>query len=239
MKPTQKKPGLVHTFLIGLMVLLPLALTIGLIGWVAGFFNRLMGPESIVGRVLVSLGLSLAGTRFTAYVAGAIMVLIAIYLLGLASRHGLQAPLQRLIQGMIRRIPVVGSVYDLVAKFVAMFDQNDEPALKSMTPVWCFMGGEGGMAFLALLPNPEPVQIEGQTCLGILVPSAPVPVGGFLVFVPAAWVKPATFGVEGLSSIYVSMGVTASSVLARATENRQLQPVGESTPPPAGAAPFQ
>jgi uncharacterized membrane protein len=43
----------------------------------------------------------------------------------------------------------------------------------------------------------------------VLVPSAPVPVGGCLVYVPVKWVKPADFGVEALMSIYVSMGVTS------------------------------
>ena len=42
----------------------------------------------------------------------------------------------------------------------------------------------------------------------MLVPSAPVPVGGCLVYVPVEWVRPADFGVEALMSIYVSMGVT-------------------------------
>jgi len=36
-----------------------------------------------------------------------------------------------------------------------------------------------------------------------------VPFGGGLFFVPAEWIKPASFGVEGLTSIYVSMGISA------------------------------
>jgi uncharacterized membrane protein len=34
----------------------------------------------------------------------------------------------------------------------------------------------------------------------VLVPSAPVPVGGCLVYVPVQWVKPADFGVEAQMS---------------------------------------
>ena len=68
---------------------------------------------------------------------------------------------------------------------------------------------------LALLPSPEPVEIRGHRFLGVLVPSAPV--GGGLLFVPVDWVRPAAFGVEGLTSIYVSMGATAPSVLAGKT----------------------
>ena len=42
----------------------------------------------------------------------------------------------------------------------------------------------------------------------MLIPSAPVPFGGALVYVPAEWVKPAQGGVERMMNVYVSMGVT-------------------------------
>jgi len=32
--------------------------------------------------------------------------------------------------------------------------------------------------------------------------------GGALLYVPVEWIKPASFGVEGLTSIYVSMGIS-------------------------------
>jgi uncharacterized membrane protein len=77
-----------------------------------------------------------------------------------------------------------------------------------MTAVWCFFGGAPGAAVLALLPSSKPILIGRDEYLGILVPSAPVPVGGALIYVPAGWIKPAEGGVEHLMSVYVSMGVT-------------------------------
>ena len=77
-----------------------------------------------------------------------------------------------------------------------------------MSPVWCFFGGEGSAAVLALMPSHQPVAIGEHSYLGILVPSAPVPFGGALIYVPANWVKPAEGGVERLMNVYVSMGVT-------------------------------
>jgi uncharacterized membrane protein len=77
-----------------------------------------------------------------------------------------------------------------------------------MSPVWCFFGGEGGAAVLALMPSSKPVVIGGEEYVGVLVPSAPVPLGGALVYVPRRWVKPAEGGVDELMSVYVSMGVT-------------------------------
>ena len=109
----------------------------------------------------------------------------------------------------MQRIPFVGNLYDVTRRFVAIMEQRDQEGLKSMSPVWCSFGGEGGATVLGLLPMPKPIVIGGQNYHVVLVPSAPVPVGGALIYVPVAWVKPANIGVEALMSIYVSMGVAS------------------------------
>jgi uncharacterized membrane protein len=114
-----------------------------------------------------------------------------------------------MIDSLMQRIPLVGNLYDVTKRFVAIVDRKDQDGLRSMSPVWCFFGGEGGAAVLGLLPMPKPIMIGDQPYYVVLVPSAPVPVGGCLVYVPVKWVKPADFGVEALMSIYVSMGVTS------------------------------
>ncbi|MFN9489497.1 MAG: hypothetical protein ACK59Y_06945, partial [Betaproteobacteria bacterium] len=77
----------------------------------------------------------------------------------------------------------------------------------AMSAVWCFFGGDG-VAVLALAPNAEPVDIDGRRYFAVLVPTAPVPIGGGLLYVPVEWVKPADIGIEQLTEIYVSMGLT-------------------------------
>ena len=76
-----------------------------------------------------------------------------------------------------------------------------------MAPVWCFFGGDGA-AVLALRPSSESIELEGRAYCAILVPTAPIPIGGGLLYVPVDWVRPADMGVEQLTSIYVSMGLT-------------------------------
>src|SRR5690606_30600503 len=48
------------TWLTGLLAILPLLLTVGLVAWVVGLLNRFVGPESTLGRSLSVLGM-LAG----------------------------------------------------------------------------------------------------------------------------------------------------------------------------------
>lgn len=60
------------------------------------------------------------------------------------------------------------------------------------------------------------MEIEGRRYLAVLVPTAPVPFGGALIYVPAEWVRPAEIGVDKLTAIYVSMGITPPPALPRA-----------------------
>ena len=121
---------------------------------------------------------------------------------------GLRSLVLNSLDWLMRRIPIVSNIYDLSKRFVAIVDRGDQGDLKSMQPVWCFFGGEGGAAVLGLMPSPHPVSIGEHSYLGLLVPSAPVPFGGALIYVPSDWVKPADGGVERLLNVYVSMGVT-------------------------------
>ena len=191
------------------MTVLPVALTVAVIIWVASLVDQFVGPHSAAGKILISIGLTVVETRIAAYLIGIVIVLATVYVLGVFVEAGLQRRLQTFIDKSLRRIPLVGSVYDLAHRFVGMLDRKEQTDLKTMSPVWCFFGGEGGAAVLALLATPETILLDGHRYHVVLVPTAPVPFGGGLFFVPAEWIKPASFGVEGLTSIYVSMGISA------------------------------
>jgi uncharacterized membrane protein len=202
-----------RTFIAGFLVLLPLAVTVAVIVWVGSLIFAYLGPDSAIGRILLSIGFNFSNSPAVAYALGAVIVIGLVYLLGLAVESRLESRIRSLIDSLMQRIPFVGNLYDVTKRFVAVMDRRDEDGLKSMSPVWCFFGGDGGAAVLGLLPMPRPILIGGENYYGVLVPSAPVPVGGALVYVPAKWVKPANIGMETLMSIYVSMGVTSPQVV--------------------------
>jgi uncharacterized membrane protein len=60
------------------------------------------------------------------------------------------------------------------------------------------------------------VLVNGERCLAVLIPTAPVPVGGGLLYVPESWVTRADVGIEAVTSIYVSMGLTSPQHLPKA-----------------------
>ncbi len=205
--------GHLRIFLTGLLTILPLGVTIMVIGWVGTLLAQLAGPGSLLGSMLVVIGITVSPTPIVAYFIGSIVVAGLIYALGIAVQRGFQTSIQSLIETRIRALPVIGSIYDLSSRFVGMLDKKESTDLKTMSPVWCHFGGKGNTTVvLALLPTPERVMLGGQPHHVILVPTAPVPFGGGLLYVPVDWIEPAPFGVDGLTSIYVSMGVTSPGI---------------------------
>jgi uncharacterized membrane protein len=214
-KSMKAKPiySLVQPFIAGLLALLPLALTLMVVLWLAQFVASLLGPGSLFGSVLGSIGLAFASNERVAYLMGLAVALAGIYSLGLLVGAGLKSQWQDLTDRLMKHLPGVRTVYDASKRLLGLFGRKDANEYKAMTPVWCFFGGEGGTAVLALMPTSEPLVIHGHAYHVILVPSAPVPFGGGLLYVPADWVKPAGFAVDGLLNIYVSMGVSSPGFL--------------------------
>lgn len=212
---------LIRIFATGLLAALPLAATIAIFVWAANVLLRWLGPDSLVGGVVKAIGLGVTGSEVVGYLLGVAVVAALVFGLGVLVETGLQRGVARLVDGLVTRIPLVSNVYGLIRRMVELFARRDaEGGLRSMRPVWCHFGGPGGATALALLSSAEPVLIDGRRCIAVLVPTAPVPVGGGLLWVPEHWVTPAEVGIEALTSIYVSMGVTSSQYLPRAGVGR-------------------
>lgn len=233
---------LARTFIAGLLVVLPVVLTVVLVAWVANQIIAFVGPKSVIGQLLITIGFGLSAVPWLAYLFGILIVAFFIWLLGLIVQSRLEHSVHNIIGKVMQRIPLIGYVYDMAKRLIAIIERKDDGGLGGMRPVWCFFGGEGGAAVLALLPSAETVMLGSEIYNVVLIPSAPVPVGGALVYVPTKWVKPADIGIEGLMSLYVAMGVTPRQpgvapaaikpppVIAAAPASPPLQPAPESPP---------
>jgi uncharacterized membrane protein len=199
-------------FMAGLLAVLPIALTVAIVIWVTGFVEGFVGPNTVVGRAIERVGLKFASDETIAYVIGWVLVIGAVFVLGLVVEMGAKRVLQKWVDALLQRIPLVGSVYGTSKQLVEMLDRKDESELKGMSVVFCVFGANGP-GVLALMPSPERFHIDGQDYHVVIIPTAPVPFGGGLLFMPAEWVQLSDMSVDGLMSIYVSMGVTAPQFL--------------------------
>jgi uncharacterized membrane protein len=217
-----KSSKLVRIFLAGVLAACPLIATALLIAFVVGIVIQWLGPSSAVGKVMSQLGLGIAGLEWVGYVIGLAIVILGILILGLLVEKGLQKGFTAIINGLVRKIPIVRTIYDTIHQFVGLVAKRDDDQLRSMRPVWVHFGGSGGVSALALLSSPEAVLVKDEPCYAVIIPTAPVPIGGGLLYVPVDWVSPAEVGMEGLTSIYVSMGLTSAQFLKKHQSGRSI-----------------
>jgi uncharacterized membrane protein len=212
---------LAQWFVAGVLIILPVAITVGVIAWVGAFLERLVGPDTVVGEFLTRFGLRFVSGTVSAYVLGVVLVLAVIFAIGVVAESGARRLMQRILDAVLRRIPIVGNVYQTSQQLVGMLGQKDAEAVKRMRVVFCSFGKEAGAGVLALLVSSQNYRINSRDYQIIIVPTSPVPVGGGMLFVPAESVQSTDLTVEGLISIYVSMGITADQFLAKASGKEQ------------------
>lgn len=203
----------------GALATLPLALTLFVVLWLANFLQRFLGPGSLFGRLLGTIGLQFVTSPTVAYLIGLAGALMLIYLFGLLVQSRLKNRWEAFVDALMRRLPLVNTVYDSSKKLVGVFDRQRPSEIKKMSPVMCYFGGKGGTAVMALMPSPELIRLDGQDYHAVLIPTAPVPFGGALLYVPSAWVEPLDIGFDGLFNVYMSMGVTSRDYLRREGED--------------------
>lgn len=217
---------LVKIFLAGVITVLPLVITVAVVMWVASTVNGFLGRNTVLGGLLERMGLPFSASETVAYVIGWVLVLAMIFGLGLLMELGAKRWIQGNLDWLGNRVPMLGGVYGTVRQLVGMMDKENSD-LKGMSVVFCLFGGDSGAMFLALLPTPETFRVGEIDYHVILIPSAPVPMGGSLIFVPTASVKPAGLSVDAFMSIYVSMGVSGPQFMTPVT------PSGSGSAPPA------
>ena len=195
-------------FVAGAFTLLPLVITIAVAIWVSKFLSQHLGQGTFLGELVKTLGLRVSSHKTVAYVVGWVAILSVIFLFGVFVEMGARKYFHRVVDGFMRRIPIVGSVYGTATQFVGVLGRKGEEDLKGMRVVYCSFGKQGGAVFLALMPTNERVLYNGMEHHLVLIPSAPLPVGGSLMLVPVESVQPVAMSVEHFMSVYVSMGAT-------------------------------
>jgi uncharacterized membrane protein len=98
---------------------------------------------------------------------------------------------------------------------IDMIGPSENDAMKGMMPVFCSFGKDSPSRVLALLVSSERYSVLERDHLIVIIPTAPVPFGGAMMFVPVENVVPAGMSIDGLMSMYLSMGATAGQFMKK------------------------
>ena len=218
------RSGVVGTFLTGLFFILPVVLTVAIVGWIVKQLKAALGPGTWLGDVFSFGGSAIigAGHGAVAFWLGVLLALGGIWLIGFFVRTRARNLMERLRSGILDRIPVIRTIYGPVAQVVDMMQGGSKKDVEGMSVVLCRFGRNGGATMLALLTSPTVYELEDGACHLVYLPTSPVPMSGGLTFVPTDAVTPVPdLDVDGLMRIFFSLGALT----------RQVMPARFITPP--------
>ena len=181
--------------------------------WIAGTLNLYIGPRTMLGGLLQSIGYKFSpiSNLTLAYVIGIFLLLLSILILGVLLESGARKFLGSIAQRTVYQLPMVRAIYNTTDKFVNLMPSGGDDKLKGMKVVYVRFGNsENGPGTLALMPTMDVFSISGVDHWIVIIPTAPIPVGGAMLFVPADKVFSTDMSMDGFAGSFVSLGVTTA-----------------------------
>ncbi|BBE33599.1 DUF502 domain-containing protein [Sphingosinicella microcystinivorans] len=204
---------IVAQFLTGLLFLLPFILTLMILDWLVRQVAGLFGEETLLGSALTSGGAFIFGDGTVGFWLLLIFVVAGIWGVGFAFGDRARRSIDRRLDAIIGRIPVLRDVYRPVSKLVRMLGTKNESDLAAMRVIACRFGDRGADV-LALLASPDVLRVGGEERMLVYLPSAPLPMTGGLVLVPPSSIIEVTgVTVDELLKCYISLGMLSPDAL--------------------------
>lgn len=186
-------------FLTGLIVLLPVVVTVSVL-W--RFFFAL---DDILGRFVETyLGRSVPGVGLVA--------LIALILgIGAVASNFLGKRVIRIGERLVARVPLMGWIYRTTKQLFSTFLEERGQSFRKVVLVSYPQKGTYSVAFVT---SESPTQVEGSLGKGfvtVFLPTTPNPTSGFLLVVPADEVIPMDLSVDEGLRLVISAGALSKN----------------------------
>jgi len=195
--------GLRSSFLTGLIVIAPVAVTIWLVwtvvGWIDGWVLPLV-PSRF--RPEQYIGINLRGV-------GVIIFLIFTIMIGWLAKGLIGRSFIAWAEGMVDRMPVVRTVYNGLKQITETVFAQTETSFDRACLVQYPRKGIWAIAFISTTAKGEiksGVDAESEL-LSVFLPTTPNPTSGFLLFVPKSDVIELSMSVEDAAKLVISAGL--------------------------------
>jgi len=186
-------------FITGLLVWVPLVSTV----WVLTLLVNTL--ESLVPAFLSPQ--SLFGVDIPGFQV--VIVILAILATGFLAANFLGQILIDRWERLLRRIPLVRSIYTSVKQVSDTILAPDGQAFHEAVLVQYPRAGAWTIAFLTGVPGGEIARTLADDYVSVYVPTTPNPTSGFFLMVPRSDVHPLAMSVDAALKYIVSMGVVA------------------------------
>jgi uncharacterized membrane protein len=189
-------------FITGLLILVPLAITAWVLNLVISTMDQslLFVPTRFQPRAL--FGFDIPGL-------GTILTVLIVFLTGLLTSNLVGNYVVRLWEQVLRRIPVVNSVYSSVKQVSDTLFSSSGNAFRKAVLVPYPHQGSWTIAFLTGVPGGDVKNHLIGDYVSVYVPTTPNPTSGFFLMMARSDVVELDMSVDAALKYIVSMGVVA------------------------------
>jgi uncharacterized membrane protein len=213
------RTSIISNLIAGSLVVLPFVLTVLILGWGINWIMAAFGPGSWFGNLLTTGGEAFIGPEreWLAFLIGTVIVLIVLWLFGLAVRTRAQRTFQHVLDDVLAKVPLFRAVYRPVSQVVRLF-AGSNPDLSGLPVVMCRIGGTHGVDVPAFLASDKTFEVAGERRRLVYLPTSPLPAWGGLVLVPDnAVILVPEMDADALIKLYFSFGVLAPETIPNVT----------------------
>jgi uncharacterized membrane protein len=202
--------------LTGLLVWLPLAVTIWVLSSVVGVLDGVFTSVLIAAKTVLpaSAHATLDGWRDTKGLSVIVMV-SALLLTGAAVSNIAGQWILNQSTRLFSNIPIVKSIYTSVKQVSDTLFSSSGQAFRQAVLVQYPRAGSYTIAFVTGKPSGEVAQAFEHEMLTVYVPTTPNPTSGFMLMVPKADVTELHMSVDEALKYVISMGVVAPPAAAQ------------------------
>ena len=186
--------------LAGLLVLVPLAITLAVLNWIVATLDQTLLILPVAWHPDRLLGFHLPGF-------GVLLTLGIVLLMGAVASNFLGKKLLMVGNVLLRRIPIVRSIYSSVKQVSdTLFSENGNAFRQALLVQWP-REGVWTIGFLTGLPGGDVVNHLPPDYVSVYVPTTPNPTGGYFVMLKRAECVELRMSVDEALTYVISMGV--------------------------------
>lgn len=209
-KPSPLTKHLRARLLSGLLVLIPVAITIFILRIILGSLTSFVRPvlNPLLGEI----------PEYIVTLVALCVTILIIYFTGLITNYVIGRRMIHLGERLLMKMPIIKSVYSASKQVVDTFSSTTKAAFKAVALVEFPRKGSLAIGFVTgSMNNPD-----GQLVYRVFIATTPNPTTGFLLIIPADEVQFTDISVEDGIKMIVSGGVLSPDAYQRTPPPMQL-----------------
>lgn len=189
---------LTNYFINGLIIIIPLAITIWLVVWLFDLIDGFLAPvlDWAIGRHIPGLSFAII-----------IVIILLIGYFGVKIGHRKAFDF---IEERFMKIPYLGAIYGSARQIINSFSTRNGQQFLEVALVEFPRKGIFAIGFVTASARDK----DGKKVFNVFIPTAPTPAGGFLQIVPESQLIHTSMSISDAMKLIISMGYTSREDLA-------------------------